>query len=120
MLNIYQLMPSIEAEEIYYIQGLVGDLNDEEIRQFATLYNARRKSPQVIILLALIGFLGVAGVHRFVLDQIGMGLLYVFTAGLCFIGTIVDLINYKRLTFEYNQKVARQAYSIIKGSGINV
>ena len=35
-----------------------------------------------------------------------MGILFFFTAGLCFIGTIVDLINYKELAFEYNRRMA--------------
>jgi hypothetical protein len=37
-----------------------------------------------------------------------MGILYLLTGGLCLIGTIVDLINYKNLAFEYNQKVAQE------------
>jgi hypothetical protein len=28
--------------------------------------------------------------------------LYLFTGGLCLIGTIVDLVNYKRLATDYN------------------
>jgi hypothetical protein len=37
-----------------------------------------------------------------------MGILYVFTGGLCLIGTIVDMINYKNFAFEYNRKIAQQ------------
>jgi TM2 domain-containing membrane protein YozV len=67
----------------------------------------------MILLLALLGFVGLAGVHRFVIGQIGMGLLYLLTAGLCFIGTIVDLINHKQLAIEYNQKTAREVLMIV-------
>jgi TM2 domain-containing membrane protein YozV len=45
----------------------------------------------------------VAGVQRFILGQIGMGILYFFTAGLCFVGTIIDLLNYKKMALEFNQ-----------------
>jgi TM2 domain-containing membrane protein YozV len=113
MANILHLMPSLEFDEMSYVQALVKDFNDEQIRQFATIYNSRRKDPQTILLLTLVGFLGVSGVQRFVLDQIGMGLLYLFTGGLCFIGTIVDIVNHKSLAFEYNQKVARQVAGMV-------
>lgn len=113
MNSILQFMPNLEADEFTYIQALLKDASDEKIQQFATIYNSRRKDPQIVLLLTLVGFLGVAGVQRFVLDQVGMGLLYLFTAGLCFIGTIVDLVNYKRLAFEYNQRVALQVSGMI-------
>jgi hypothetical protein len=45
-----------------------------------------------------------------------MGLLYLFTAGLCVIGTIIDLVKYKELTFEYNSKIAQQVAVTVKGS----
>jgi TM2 domain-containing membrane protein YozV len=56
----------------------------------------------------------VAGVHRFVIDEIGMGLLYLFTAGLCFIGTIVDVINYKSIAFRYNRKQADEVAAMVR------
>lgn len=37
-------------------------------------------------------FFGFLGVHRFYEGKIGTGILYLCTAGLCFIGVIVDLI----------------------------
>ena len=33
-------------------------------------------------------------------------ILYLLTLGLCYIGTIIDLVNYRKLAFEYNQEVA--------------
>jgi TM2 domain-containing membrane protein YozV len=113
MINLLQLMPNIEPEELSYIQGMVKDFSDDQIRQFANIYNSRRKDPQIILLLTLVGFLGVSGVQRFVIDQIGMGLLYLFTGGLCLIGTIVDIVNHKRLAVEYNQKVANQVSGML-------
>lgn len=113
MANLLTLMPNLEADEMYYVQDLVKNMSDTQLQQFATIYNSRRKDPQTILLLALIGFLGISGVHRFVLEQIGMGLLYLFTAGLCVIGTIVDIVNHKKLTVEYNQKIARQVAGMV-------
>ena len=44
-----------------------------------------------------------------------MGILYLFTAGLCFIGTIIDLINYQDLAMEYNMRMANEAAMMVKG-----
>jgi TM2 domain-containing membrane protein YozV len=66
------------------------------------------------MLASLAGFLGVAGVQRFLTDQIGMGILYFFTAGFCFIGTIIDAINYKSIANEYNKKMAFESFNIAK------
>jgi len=113
MANILTLMPNLEPDEMSYVQSLVKNMNESQLQQFATIYNSRRKDPQTILLLTLIGFLGISGVHRFVLDQIGMGLLYLFTGGLCLIGTIVDLVNNKSLSFVYNSKVARHVAGMV-------
>ena len=113
MINLLQLMPNLEPEELSYIQGMVNGFSDDQLRQFSNIYNSRRKDPQTILLLTLIGFLGVSGVQRFVIDQMGMGLLYLFTGGLCLIGTIVDIVNHKRLANEYNQKVANMVSGMV-------
>lgn len=116
MANVFQMMPYLEGEEMMFVQGLVKDLAENQVQQFATIYSVRRKDPQTILLTALIGFLGVAGVHRFLLGHIGMGILFFFTGGLCFIGTIVDLVNYKRLAFETNSRIAQEVAVMVKGS----
>ncbi|CAG0939877.1 hypothetical protein BROC_00823 [Candidatus Brocadiaceae bacterium] len=106
MLNVLQYMPFLEGEEIYFIQNLVKDYDEQKLIRFSQIYASRRKDSQTILLTTLIGFVAVSGVQRFLLGQIGMGLLYLFTGGLCLIGTIVDLVKHKTLAFEYNQKQA--------------
>lgn len=106
MQKILNLIPEAELDEAQFLSNLLKDKTDEELYNFANIYRTRRRDSQVILLTALLGFVGVAGIHRFVINHIGMGVLYFFTGGLCLIGTIVDLINYKSLTFEYNQKTA--------------
>jgi TM2 domain-containing membrane protein YozV len=116
MANVFQLMPNLDSEEMPYIQNMIKELDDSKAQQFALLYNARRKDPQLILLTTLLGFIIIAGVQRFIIGQIGMGLLYLFTGGLCFIGTIIDLVNYKKLAFEYNFKVANEVMMLVKST----
>ncbi|HUI31545.1 MAG TPA: TM2 domain-containing protein [Candidatus Acidoferrales bacterium] len=116
MANILQLMPMLEGEELVYVQGIIKDMTDSQAQQFANIYNVRRKDPQTILLVTLIGFLGVAGIQRFLTNQIGMGLLYLFTGGLCVIGTIVDLVSYRRIAFECNYGVAQEIAVMVKAS----
>jgi TM2 domain-containing membrane protein YozV len=99
----------VTAEELQFLEQLTNGFNEEQTKNFVLIYGNKRKDPQDILLFTLLGFVIIAGVQRIVLGQIGMGLLYLFTGGLCVIGTIVDLINHKSLTMEYNRKVALDA-----------
>ncbi|TCD02367.1 TM2 domain-containing protein [Pedobacter frigidisoli] len=110
-------LPGITPEEYAYLQQATTGLNEQQLRNFLMIYGSRRKQPSEILLLALIGFLGFAGIHRFVIGQIGMGILYFFTGGLCAIGTIVDVINHKSLTFEYNQKAVFESLQMVRMGG---
>ena len=49
-------------------------------------------SKSKVVALLLCFFLGGIGVHRFYVGKVGTGLLYLFTLGLCGIGTLVDFI----------------------------
>ncbi|MDR9416316.1 MAG: TM2 domain-containing protein [Gracilimonas sp.] len=114
MANILDHIPEVEGDEMLYLSKVIEGLNDEQAEKFANVYRARRKDPQIILITCLIGFLGFAGIHRLLLNQLGMGILYLFTAGLCVIGTIVDLVNYKDLAFQYNRDVAKEVLSYVK------
>jgi TM2 domain-containing membrane protein YozV len=108
MARVIDVMPELTGEEMVYVQNLIKNMDDEKARQFTNIYRTRRKDPMLILVTCLLGLIVVAGVHRIILGQIGMGLLYLFTAGLCLIGTIVDLVNYQKLAFEANQKIANE------------
>lgn len=115
MANILNHLPDLEPDEMAYIQRMMQSMNEQQAQQFTNIYRSRRKDPQIILLTALVGFFGVAGVHRFIVGNIGMGILYLITGGLCFIGTIVDLINHKRLAFDYNVKEANYVHAMVMG-----
>lgn len=116
MANIFQLLPSLEGDEMIFVQGITKEMSDNQLQFFATLYSARRKDPLLILITALLGFVVLAGIHRFILGHIGMGFLYLFTGGICLIGTIIDIVNYKRLSFEYNQQIAQQVAMMAKAA----
>lgn len=109
MADILTLFPEAQGQEMILLQEITKEYSDNQLTTFIGLYRARRRDPQMILLTTVIGFVVVAGIQRFMVGQIGMGLLYLFTAGLCFIGTIIDLINYQDLAFEYNRKMATES-----------
>lgn len=104
----------LEPDEMTYVQGIIKDMTDAQAQQFANIYMNRRKDTQTILVATVVGFLGVAGVQRFLTNQTGMGLLYLFTGGLCLIGTIIDLVNHRSLAFDYNIQIAHQSAALIK------
>jgi TM2 domain-containing membrane protein YozV len=114
MAKVTDVLPELSGNEMMHVQNLIQNYDEEKARTFANVYRTRRKDPQTLLLLSIIGFFGVAGIHRLVTDQIGMGLLYLLTLGLCYIGTIVDIVNYQQLAFEYNSKVANEVAMMVR------
>jgi TM2 domain-containing membrane protein YozV len=106
MADIIRVMPELEGEELMYVRGLVEPMTDDDAILFANAYRSQRRDSTNVLLLTLLGFVVLAGLQRFYVGQIGMGIAYLLTAGFCFIGTIVDLINHKSLALKYNQEKA--------------
>lgn len=116
MSKVIKYLPEIEGDEQVFVARLLKDMTEEQAEQFANVYRTRRKDETTTLILAVLGFVVVAGVHRFYLGQIGMGLAYLLTAGFCFIGTIVDLVNYKNLVATFNEKQAVDTATVIRGA----
>ena len=105
---IFQRIPEIPIEELTVIQLNTKNFDEEKITQFLNLYIGRRIKTDTLLICTLLGLFGIGGIQRFFTGQIGMGILYLLTFGLCYIGTIIDLINYKKLTLERNQEIIVQ------------
>jgi TM2 domain-containing membrane protein YozV len=116
--NPYMAFPGITPEEMGFIQQGTADLNENQKKFFYMAYSGKRKSPQDMLLFCLVGLFLVPGLQRFIVGQIGMGLLYLFTIGLCFVGSIVDLVNHKALAEEYNRKMAYESFQLAKMSNL--
>ena len=67
------------------------------------------KSKGIAYILWILG--GLLGFHKFYLEKIGMGLLYLFTAGILGIGTLIDLFTLGNQVDIYNLKI-KQGESI--------
>ncbi|MBD1393518.1 TM2 domain-containing protein [Mucilaginibacter glaciei] len=114
--NPYMSLPGITTEEMAFLHQATNELNDTQKQSFFMAYSGKRKSAQDILIFTLLGFVGIAGVQRFITGQILMGIFYFFTAGFCFIGTIVDLINHEAIATDYNKKMAYESFQIAKMS----
>lgn len=63
-----------------------------------------RREVGMSYLLCVLGFLGVAGIHRFYLGKPITGILWLVTGGLLGIGTIYDLITIPGQVDDANRK----------------
>ena len=52
-----------------------------------------RKNKMVALILCIIGLFGIGGLHRMYVGKVGSGVLHFLTGGICYIGTIIDLIS---------------------------
>lgn len=110
---LLQYLYDVTPEELITINSRTQGFGNDELKQFCIIYRSKRKDPQTILFLCLLGLICISGIHRFVIGHIGMGILYFFTAGLCLVGTIVDAINHKDLALEYNGKMIAETLSML-------
>lgn len=67
-----------------------GDNNNSELPIRVTVNAAPVNVKSKWVALLLCFFLGAIGAHKFYEGKLGMGILYLFTVGLFFIGAVVD------------------------------
>ncbi len=114
MAKVIKYAPELEGDEQLYVAQLMKNMTEEQAEQFARVYRERRKDPQLILFTDLLGFIGVSGIHRFLLDQMFLGLIYLMTVGFCGVGTILDVFQHKKLTTRYNKNRADDVAMLIK------
>lgn len=116
MSKVIRYMPELMGDEQVYVAQLMKDMTEEQAEHFAKVFRQRRKDETITLATGLVFLIGFAGIQRFYLEQVGMGLLYLFTWGLCCIGSIVDVVNYKSMTAKYNTAQANDVAQLIVGA----
>lgn len=109
-------MPELQGDEQLTIAKIITGMSEQQVEQYARVQGERRKDESVVLLTTLLAFVGLAGMNRFYLGQIGMGIVYFFTAGFCLIGAIIDMFNYKAMTNAFNQDQAIEVAMLIRGA----
>lgn len=112
--KILMTVPDVTPEEMMFLVDSTKGLSENQLDQFLFLYNSKRRKAQEMMLMTLLGFLGFAGIQRFMVKQIGMGIIYFLTLGFCWIGTIVDLINHRSMTDSFNQQMAIETLQLVR------
>lgn len=115
--QFFMMLPGLQPDEMLLLQELLKEMNENQKQQFFMLYQGRRKDQQTMLLLTAIGFLGVAGIQRFIVGDIVLGIVYLLTLGFCGIGTIIDMINIKSMTYEFNRKQAFECADMVRFMG---
>lgn len=96
ILSNRQYFPS---EKLIYLKSKMSQIDDKKFELISTM---DLKSPQVILLVSVI--LGSLGIDRFMIGDIGIGILKLLTGGLCGILWLYDLFTIsarvKKINFE--------------------
>jgi len=103
--EIYKRIAGIGVDEINMINTYTSDFSKKKLDKFLNIYVGQRYKSSDILIYTLIGLIGIGGIQRFALKQTGMGILFILTYGLFFLGTIIDLVNHKKMTVEANEKL---------------
>lgn len=105
---VMKYIPQAQGAERTYLYRLAKYSTDDQFAHFAQLYLMQRKDAGITLILCVLGFLGLAGIHRFYLRKYGTGALYVLSCGLLYFGTIFDVFTYRDLVNHTNTMIARK------------
>ena len=93
------------------INELKARLSKLSQNQFNAIQGIQLKDPMIMLLLSL--FLGSWGIDRFLLKEIGLGIIKLLTAGGCGIWTIVDWFLVMNRTREFKYKLVSNSLPIV-------
>ena len=104
----------IMANANFFSEGSVNELGARLSKlsqnQFNAIQGIQLKDPMIMLLLSL--FLGGWGVDRFLLKEVGLGVVKLLTCGGCGIWTIIDWFLVMNKTREFNQKLVLDSISV--------
>ncbi|MFA7672831.1 MAG: TM2 domain-containing protein [Clostridia bacterium] len=85
------------TDKLYEISERLNSMSDEQIRRFTYV---EFKDPVTYLLISI--FIGELGIDRFLMNDIGMGILKLLTGGLCGILWIYDICTIQTKVKEMN------------------
>jgi len=94
------------------VQTMTKDLTPEQKMLFSSQLAASTKDRSTALILSVL--LGTMGVDRFYAGDIGLGLLKLFTVGVCGIMWLVDLFMIRGRVDELNRRKAQDILDSIK------
>lgn len=92
------------------MQQLREKMTNMDDAKFAAIPAIELKDPSEMLLFSI--FLGELGVDRFIFGNTGMGVLKLLTGGCCGVLWIIDIINSKKMTWQYNYDAVNTALMI--------
>jgi TM2 domain-containing membrane protein YozV len=93
---------------IFEQQQISKKLKAKDQQLFNAQYDSVKKDPGTMLILSVL--LGYIGVDRFMLQDMGFGLLKLFTFGGCGVLWLIDIFTTKERTAEYNRKKANEIF----------
>ena len=84
-------------EKIVYLKEKLRTMDEEK---FSLISSVEMKDPTTLLLVSI--FVGVLGIDRFMLGDIGMGILKLLTCGCCGILAIVDWFTISKKAKDVN------------------
>jgi len=91
---------------------MMQDLSEQQRMMFMSQYESAKKDRGTVLILSVL--LGTLGVDRFMIGDIGMGMLKLFTFGLCGVLWLIDIFSIRGKVDDLNRKNANEIYQGIK------
>ena len=92
-------------------QALISNLDAQERAMFQAQFSSMKRDRTLMLVISV--FLGGFGVDRFLLDNVGMGVLKLLTGGLFGILWLIDIFLIMGKTDEYNRRKASEVVANI-------
>ena len=94
------------------LQMMTKGMTDQQKMLFMSQYDSVKKDPNMILILSVL--FGYFGVDRFMLGDMGMGILKLLTGGCCGILWLIDIFTIRGKVNDYNRKQATEIMQGIK------
>ena len=102
------------VEQMQLTQGMT----DQQKFLFQSQYGSEKRDRVLILVISIL--LGYLGIDRFLVGDVGLGLLKLLTGGVCGIFWLVDLFLITGRVDEYNRQKAHEIAMAIRMSGPGV